>query len=386
MFNMTYGNIILNKGEAIAQLILKKIATPKIVQVVELPHTVRGTRGFGSTNQTVTVQTATPTVQLGTIAWTNLMNKLLPRKREPIDDTSTSSQCTYQQLHVLTAELPNNEWINPFSIEDGGYDSSTSFYSTELDTFDEQIMTYMDLDEGLEMDYPILRTNEGIYASSSAISRYSPPEDTMMGPPQYAPVTGQPVVQNLYQNLGLPDLEIPPEKAYIILETDGSMTGWGGVCKWKPKKVDPRSMEKLSRLRWIAFTDFVTGTGVKVNFEHIDGKLNVFADSLSRLVECSETVAVLTEEGLGGSTQFPLLTEYEDLIHDATKNIIFPEEHKKRQRMKEIEDQAIRNASLAITELELIQQMKEYDFNHRKHLGGGRDNYWAEKLPIIQET
>ncbi|KAG6533228.1 hypothetical protein ZIOFF_007094 [Zingiber officinale] len=37
----------------------------------------------------------------------------------------------------------------------------------------------------------------------------------------------------------LPNLEIPPENAYIVLETDGSMTGWGGVCKWKPNKYDP---------------------------------------------------------------------------------------------------------------------------------------------------
>ncbi|KAG6532535.1 hypothetical protein ZIOFF_006381 [Zingiber officinale] len=165
----------------------------------------------------------------------------------------------------------------------------------------------------------------------------------------------------------LPDLEISLEKAYIILEIDGSMTGWGGVCKWKPKKADPRSMEKVcayahgkfptiksiidteifaametmsalkihfldkdeitlrtecqviisfhnksirnkpSRVRWIAFTDFITAIGVKVNFEHIDGKLNDFADSLSRLVECSETVAVLTEEGLGDPLNFPYI-------------------------------------------------------------------------------
>ncbi|GKA41798.1 ORFIII-like polyprotein, partial [Tanacetum coccineum] len=49
----------------------------------------------------------------------------------------------------------------------------------------------------------------------------------------------------------LPDLEIPPENAYIILETDGYA---------------------------------VTGTGVKINIEHIEGKHNTLADSLSRLV------------------------------------------------------------------------------------------------------
>ncbi|KAJ4778498.1 polyprotein [Rhynchospora pubera] len=141
----------------------------------------------------------------------------------------------------------------------------------------------------------------------------------------------------------LPDLELPPEGSYIILETDGCMEGRGGVCKWKKAKYDPRNTEKVcayasekfpvikstidaeiyacmetmkalkihyldqkeitlrtdcqaiisfynksaqnkpSRVRWINFVDFVTGTGVQVNFEHIDGKMNVLADSLSRL-------------------------------------------------------------------------------------------------------
>nr|WOJ52281.1 polyprotein [Fig badnavirus 1] len=142
----------------------------------------------------------------------------------------------------------------------------------------------------------------------------------------------------------LPDLELPPEDCFIILETDGCMTGWGGICKWKPKRNDPRRMEKVcayasgkfspikstidaeihavmntleklkiyyldkkeliirtdcqaiisffnksalnkpSRVRWVAFTDFITGIGINVEFEHIDGRDNVLADSLSRLI------------------------------------------------------------------------------------------------------
>ncbi|KAG6520248.1 hypothetical protein ZIOFF_017286 [Zingiber officinale] len=54
--------------------------------------------------------------------------------------------------------------------------------------------------------------------------------------------------------------------------------------------------------------------------------------------------------------------------------------------MEEIEGQAIRNTSLTLQELELIQQVKEYDFNHRRHLEGGKHNYWIEKLLVIQET
>ncbi|UVW45035.1 ORF3 [Badnavirus tessellopandani] len=142
----------------------------------------------------------------------------------------------------------------------------------------------------------------------------------------------------------LPDLELPPPNAFIILETDGCMEGWGAVCKWKLKKNDSKSTEKVcayasgkfpiikstidgeihacmeglnalkihyldkqeliirtdchaivkffnktmtnkpSRARWIAFTDFITGIGVPITFEHIEGKNNELADSLSRLV------------------------------------------------------------------------------------------------------
>ncbi|GJY51462.1 putative polyprotein [Tanacetum coccineum] len=122
------------------------------------------------------------------------------------------------------------------------------------------------------------------------------------------------------------------------------MEGWGGIVKWKQKKNDPRSTEKVcayasgkftnvqstidaetnacintleklkiynldkqeitlrtdcqviisfykktssskaSRVRWMKFVDAVTRTGVKVEIEHIDKKHNILADSLSRLV------------------------------------------------------------------------------------------------------
>nr|WOJ52284.1 nonfunctional polyprotein due to mutation [Fig badnavirus 2] len=149
-------------------------------------------------------------------------------------------------------------------------------------------------------------------------------------------------IKNLVQKL--PDLEVPPESCYIVLETDGCMTGWGGVCKWKLLKHDPRNSEKIcayasgkfnpvkstidaeiyavmntleslkiyyldkkevtirtdcqaiisffnksaqnkpSRVRWLSFTDYITGVGVPINFEHIEGKDNLLADNLSRLV------------------------------------------------------------------------------------------------------
>lgn len=149
-------------------------------------------------------------------------------------------------------------------------------------------------------------------------------------------------IKGLVQNL--PDLEVPPENCFIILETDGCMEGWRGICKWKKQKYDPKSTEKIcayasgkfspikstidaemhavmktlealkiyfldkreiiirtdcqaiisffnkssqnkpSRVRWMAFVDYITGSGVDIKFEHIEGENNVLADSLSRLI------------------------------------------------------------------------------------------------------
>nr|WET17319.1 polyprotein [Banana streak Musa itinerans virus] len=154
------------------------------------------------------------------------------------------------------------------------------------------------------------------------------------------------VVQTIKSQVqNLPDLDIPPAEATMILETDGCMEGWGGVCKWKAHPSDTRLAEKVcayasgrynpikstidaevhavinslekfkiyyldkkeliirtdsqaivafykkqadhkpSRTRWLMLIDYITGLGINVKFEHIDGKENVLADTLSRLVQ-----------------------------------------------------------------------------------------------------
>ncbi|KAJ4714060.1 ORFIII-like polyprotein [Melia azedarach] len=142
----------------------------------------------------------------------------------------------------------------------------------------------------------------------------------------------------------LPDLNLPPEECCIIIETDGCIDGWGAVCKWKKKRADSRNTEmvcaygsgkfenpkstidaeitavikalesfkiyyldkqclvirtdcqaivsffnkscnhKPSRVRWVSLVDYITGMGLEVKFEHIDGKENQLADVLSRLI------------------------------------------------------------------------------------------------------
>ncbi|GJU24370.1 hypothetical protein Tco_1162991 [Tanacetum coccineum] len=57
-------------------------------------------------------------------------------------------------------------------------------------------------------------------------------------------------------------------------------SSWKQMDAWK----DEDEYNKSLRVRWIKFTDAVTETYVKINIEHIEGKHNTLADSLSRLV------------------------------------------------------------------------------------------------------
>ncbi|MFN1222484.1 hypothetical protein, partial [Enterococcus faecium] len=72
------------------------------------------------------------------------------------------------------------------------------------------------------------------------------------------------------------------DKSEITLRTD---------CQAIIAFYNKSAQNKPSRVRWLAFTDFITGTGVHINFEHIDGKLNYLADSLSRLTACLVTTS-----------------------------------------------------------------------------------------------
>ena len=49
LFNTTNKDYFVKKEDRIAQLIIKKISTPEVLEVIELSETTRGENGFGST-------------------------------------------------------------------------------------------------------------------------------------------------------------------------------------------------------------------------------------------------------------------------------------------------------------------------------------------------
>lgn len=51
LINLTNETITLNASDKIAQLLILPIATPKPIEVSELPNSARGTGGFGSTGR-----------------------------------------------------------------------------------------------------------------------------------------------------------------------------------------------------------------------------------------------------------------------------------------------------------------------------------------------
>ncbi|GJR29804.1 ORFIII-like polyprotein [Tanacetum coccineum] len=84
------------------------------------------------------------------------------------------------------------------------------------------------------------------------------------------------------------------DKQEVTLKTD---------CQAIISFYNKTNSNKSSRVRWIKFADAVTGTGVKINIEHIEGKHNTLADSLSRLVnlcfaECTGEMKQLTASAL----------------------------------------------------------------------------------------
>ncbi|AGE56352.1 dUTP pyrophosphatase [Paramecium bursaria Chlorella virus NE-JV-1] len=51
LFNTSERDFIINKGDRVAQLILSKIETPDVAEIIDIGETDRGEGGFGSTGK-----------------------------------------------------------------------------------------------------------------------------------------------------------------------------------------------------------------------------------------------------------------------------------------------------------------------------------------------
>nr|GEZ26576.1 ORFIII-like polyprotein [Tanacetum cinerariifolium] len=244
----------------------------------------------------------------------------------------------------------------------------------------------------------------------------------------------------------LPDLEIPPENAYTILETDGCMEGWGGVVKWKKSKEDPRNLERIcayasgkfsttqsiinaeinacintleklkitlrtdcqaiisfynktnsnksSRVRWIKFADAIIGTRVKINIEHIEGKHNTLADSLSRLVnlcfaECTGEIKELAAVALYSMEE--VLQDWDATTSNFPEDDASNDDNNYRYNRKGFleDDDACRDDSIFIVDpgwddycLQMIRdQAKEY--YEKKAVMQKQEELWQSKESLL---
>ncbi|KAG6504141.1 hypothetical protein ZIOFF_036472 [Zingiber officinale] len=185
----------------------------------------------------------------------------------------------------------------------------------------------------------------------------------------------------------LPDLAIPPEKCYIILETDGCMERWGGICKWKPQKYDPKSEEKICA--------YASGKYSPIK-STIDAEIYVVMNSMDSFkIYYLDKPETMNSDGEGSSSTNPnrrsiitnpdkaqyegipspsgphhLLEQYAELACSGRTSILHPEEHDKRSHMGDIEWTAACNVINSLRELELICQVKENDFKRRSHHEG----------------
>ncbi|GJW79413.1 ribonuclease H-like domain-containing protein [Tanacetum coccineum] len=195
----------------------------------------------------------------------------------------------------------------------------------------------------------------------------------------------------------LPDLEIPPENAYIILETDGCMEGWGGIVKWKKSKEDPRSSERICAY---ASGKFLTTQST------IDAEINACINTLEKLkiyyldkqevtlrTDCQAIISFykktnrnkssrvrwikmhMRNEGIssnssllsGGSSTVPqcLLEEYEDYL---------------RRIAQDLELSAAKEAVKAMRNLQAIIQCKAQIC----FVQSTKDNHWSDQREDVR--
>ncbi|KAG6513953.1 hypothetical protein ZIOFF_024290 [Zingiber officinale] len=168
----------------------------------------------------------------------------------------------------------------------------------------------------------------------------------------------------------LPDLAIPPEECFIILETDGCMEGWGDICKWKLKKDDPHTEERICA--------YASGKAMASSRRRLFS-LSPSRGNTSATLEEAQYQSIPTPGG-----PYELLDQYEELVGSPSQGIIGLHEKDLREHLGDIEWTASSRVLKSIWELKLIINSKEADFAHRGQLRGGL--YFKDTLPEVTKA
>ncbi|KAG6483912.1 hypothetical protein ZIOFF_060698 [Zingiber officinale] len=194
--------------------------------------------------------------------------------------------------------------------------------------------------------------------------------------------------EEAYLNL----IEGPPTMASSLAQTARMLQDSREYRRRLQQKLDEESpptnflsQNKPSRVRWVAFTDFITGLGIDVQFQTMDASrkrlfsLSSSGGSINTADEEARYQGIPTPEG-----PYQLLDQYEELSRGKSPKIFGPQEKDLRAHLEDIEWTTSRHILNSIWELKLINDAKKADFEYRGQLRGGL--YFKDSLPEVTKA
>nr|ABI47986.1 ORF3 protein [Dioscorea bacilliform virus] len=215
LINNTFTCVPILKGTFVAQVVLHQVATPAVQETTTLTPTARGTRGFGTltaeaSNMITKVRVEgrpvnpvpTPTDHMeeddeDAEAYGDYLSYLSSRsfsreggeKSREVEAEADEDEDLYfrpSPARVTFSDDPFSEDPTIATIRESG-DASQPIFDESDDNEDHELIQELVSLEA-DFDYPQLRQLEDcVIAASSAVSNYTPPEDTTMNPPTYPP-------------------------------------------------------------------------------------------------------------------------------------------------------------------------------------------------------
>ncbi|KAG6513895.1 hypothetical protein ZIOFF_024232 [Zingiber officinale] len=185
-------------------------------------------------------------------------------------------------------------------------------------------------------------------------------------------------VKAMIQNL--PDLTIPPEKCFVIIEADGCMDGWGGILKWKQQKYDSKASEQISAYASGKFSPPKST---------IDAEIHAVMNSLNSFKIYyldKEELLIRTDCNSISDRSYQFLAQYESLSGGTGPWACTTQEKDLRSHLADIEWTIGQHALDHIWELKLILDAKEQDFIQRSQLTRGLHLYYSDALPEVTAT